>query len=138
MCGIFLDRARTLSAWLYLLFGIWAIFLFLFFFSMLLGTNIFFLLHSPYVFAWWTRIVMPKGWSIFVWMKGMFLCNFQCRSWHEYMWSVRDLDLKSMKRISQGSQTIWQSSIQNKQHICELFKDMPKYGSGRNFISLRS
>jgi hypothetical protein len=105
---------------------------------LLLGSNIFFLLHSPYLFAWWR--VMSKWWSFFfcVRMEDMFLRNFQCRSHHEYIWSVRDLDLKSMKRISQGSQTIWQSSMQHKQHICEVFKDMSKYGSGRNFISLRS
>ena len=39
-------------------------------------------------------------------MEDMFLRNIQCRSQLEYIWSVRDLDLKSMKRISQGSQII--------------------------------
>ena len=37
------------------------------------------------------------GVSFCMWMEDMFLRNFQCRSQHEYMWSVCDLDLKSMK-----------------------------------------
>ena len=133
------------SAWLYLYFGIWAIFLFFFFsfFSFCLGTDTFsFLLHSPYLLAWWIWRVMSKWCSIFVWMRGIFLRNcFQCRSQrmssrvreskkNQQQWarklisrissngnnmrSVRDLDLKSMKWISQGSQTIWQRSMQEQ------------------------
>ena len=84
-------------------FEIWVIFLFLLFFlfSMLLGTNIFLLLFfciAHIIFT--TRRVMSKRWSIFVWMGGIFLRNFRCRSQHEYIWSVRDLNLKSMKQIS--------------------------------------
>ena len=37
------------------------------------------------------------GVSFCMWMEDMFLRNFQCRSQHEYMWSLCDLDLKSMK-----------------------------------------
>ena len=65
-------------------FEIWAIFLFLLFFlfSMLLGMNIFLLLFfciAHIIFA--TQRVMSKRWSIFVWMRGIFLRNcFQCRS----------------------------------------------------------
>ena len=65
-----------------------------------------FLLHSPYFYHNEYEESCQNDKSIFVWMKGMFLRNLQCRSRHKYMWSVRDLDLKSMKRISQGSQTI--------------------------------
>ena len=53
-------------------FEIWANFLFLFsfpFFFVLLGSNIFFLLHSPYLFAWWR--VMSKWWSFF------FVCGWK-------------------------------------------------------------
>ena len=119
-------------------FEIWAIFLFLFSFSHASGHGYFFfffrIAHIPFAIC----RIMLKRWSILVWMASMFLRNFQSRSQHENIWSVRDLDLKSMKWISQGSQTIWQSLIQNKQHMCEIFKDMSIYGFGRNFISLRS
>ena len=101
MCVEFFWMELTpLSAWLYLYFEIWAIFSFLFFFFfslffMLLGTYIFFLLHSPYLFAWWIWRIMSKGWSIFVWMEGMFLRNFQCRSQHMSSWVVKSRQTNS-------------------------------------------
>ena len=137
MCvEFFWMKLAPFSAWLYLLF--WDMgylsFPFSFSFSHASRHGYFFfffrIAHIPFAIC----RIMLKRWSILVWMAGMFLRNFQSRSQHEYIWSVRDLDLKSMKRISQGSQTIWQSSMQNKQHMCEVFKDMSIYGSGRNFI----
>ena len=102
VCGIFLDGTCTpFCMTLSLFFWNMGYLSFFFFFPMLLGMDIFLLLFSciaHIIFATWR--VMSKWWSIFVWMRGIFLRNFQCRSQHEYIWSVRDLDLKSMKRIS--------------------------------------
>ena len=137
VCGIFGWNSHSLlHDFIFFTLG-YGLFLF-FFFSMLLGTDIFLLLFfsiAHILFAIWR--VMSKWWSIFVWMKDMFLRNFQCRSQHGYIWSVCNLDHKSMKRILQGK-TIWQSSMQNKQHMCEVFKDMSIYGYGRNFMSSKS
>ena len=108
VCGIFLDGTRTsfcMTLSFILKYGL--SFFFFFLFPKLVGMDNFLLLFfciAHIIFATWR--VMSKRWSIFVWMRGIFLRNFQCRSQHEYIWSVHDLDLKSMKRISQGSQTI--------------------------------
>ena len=105
----FLDGTRTpfyMTLSFILRYGL--SFFFFFFLFLCFWARIFFLFlpHSPYCFCnMKSHVKMIK--SIFVWMKGIFLSNFQCRSQHEYMWSVRDLDLKSMKRISQESKTIW-------------------------------
>ena len=80
-------------------FGIWAILFFSL--SHASGHGYFssaFLSHSPYYFLQHEESYQSDG-VFFVWMGGIFLRNFQCRSQHEYIWSVRDLDLKSMKRI---------------------------------------
>ena len=108
MCAEFCGW-NSCFAWLFLwyIFVILSmvIFSFLFFSSPLFFYIAHTFLHNTYEESCWKN-------GVFIWMKGMFLRNFQCRSRHKYMWSVRDLDLKSMKRISQESQTIWQSSMQ--------------------------
>ena len=142
MCvEFFWMELAPLFAWLYLLFWDMG---YLSFFSHAFGHGYLpsFFLHSPYLFAWWIWRVMSKWCSIFVWMRGIFLRNcFQCRSQrmssrvreskkNQQQWarklisrissngnnmrSVRYLDLKSMKWISQGSQTIWQCLMQKR------------------------
>ena len=113
MCvEFFWMKLAPFSAWLYLLFWSMGYLSFSFPFSHASGHGYFFfffrIAHIPFAIC----RIMLKRWSILVWMAGMFLLNFQSRSQHENIWSVRDLDLKSMKRISQGSQTIWQYSMQ--------------------------
>ena len=109
MCvEFFWTKLAPFSAWLYLLF--WDMgylsfsFSFFFFFPCFWARIFFFfffrIAHIPFAIC----RIMLKRWSILVWMAGMFLCNFQSRSQHENIWSVRDLDLKSMKWISQESQ----------------------------------
>ena len=75
--------------------GIWAIFLFSFF--LCFWTRIFFLLlffHIAHIlFAIWR--VISKWWNIFVWMEGMFLRNFQCRSQHMSSWVVKSRQTNS-------------------------------------------
>ena len=134
---------HTSFAQLYLLFLFWDMGYLSFSFFMLLGMDIFFLvlLRSPHLSAWWTQRVVLKWWSIFVWTEGIFLRNFWRRSQrmssrvreskkNQQQWarklisrissngnnmrSVRDLDLKSMKWISQGSQIIWQRLMQKR------------------------
>ena len=125
MCvEFFWMKLAPFSAWLYLLFWDMGYLSFPFsFFPHASGHGYFFfffrIAHIPFAIC----RIMLKRWSILVWMAGMFLRNFQSRSQHENIWSVCDLNLKSMKRISQGSQIIWQSSMQNKQHMCEIFLD---------------
>ena len=78
-------------------FEVWAIFLFLFLFPMLLGTGIYIFFCIAHAILHDEESCQSDGVSFCMWMEDMFLRNFQCRSQHEYMWSLCDLDLKSMK-----------------------------------------
>ena len=84
-------------------FEIWANFLFLFsfpFFFFCFWVRIYFFSCIAHTFLHDEESCQSDGVSFCMWMEDMFLRNFQCRSQHEYMRSLCDLDLKSMKWIS--------------------------------------
>ena len=109
VCGIFLDGTRTpfcMTLSFILRYGLTFFFFFLFLFFLASGLEYIFSFAQLIPFCMMKSQVKVMEFVFYVGMEDMFLRNFQCRSQHEYIWSVCDLDLKSMKRISQGSQTI--------------------------------
>ena len=99
-----------LSALLYLLFWNMG---YLSFFSCFWARTHFlfsFLLHSPYFYHnEYEESGQRDGAFLYGWEA--YFCVTSNVEVSMYIWSVRDLNLKSMKRISQESQTIWQSSM---------------------------